>query len=106
MKHPMDYYGRIVELEAKLKKVELENERLRTALGKSGLNRLARIERDERVARTLRNETTIKPAFCTVCEKPIEQHTGGGRPRKTCSMSCAKVRQRILVNIRQKANSP
>lgn len=98
MTHPFDYYGRIRELEAKLTTLEAENARLMKALGKRGLARLARIEREALIARTLRNDETIKPKACTVCEAPMNPYEGRGRPKKTCSLACAKKRQRILIN--------
>lgn len=106
MTHPFDYYGRIRELEEELKVVELENERLKKALGVRGLARLARIEREALVARTLRNDETIKPRACTVCEAPMNPYEGRGRPKKTCSLACAKKRQRTLTNATRDSKTP
>lgn len=106
MMHPFDYYGRIRELEEKLKAVELENERLKKALGTRSLARLKRIESAQAAARTLRNDEAIKPKFCTVCEAPLTPRAGAGRPKKTCSLACAKKRNRILTRSLMKKVAP
>ena len=80
--------------------------RLKKALGTRGLARLKRIERDALVARTLRNDETIKPKACTVCEAPMNPYEGRGRPKKTCSLACAKKRQRILINAARDSKAP
>ncbi len=80
------------ELEARIKLLE-------TALGPRRLRTLERQEATKRLVSTFEDEP-IKPKQCTVCLKPIEQHTGRGRPSKTCSKSCAKKRQRALIQYR------
>jgi len=92
---PRDGRGEAVsprELEERVKLLE-------TALGPQRLRTLERKQATKRLVASFENEP-IKPKYCTVCLGPLKQHEGRGRPNKTCSKSCAKKRQRALIQTR------